>query len=317
MWRRRGLEANVRPLRQTVADTRFERSCCLGWAVRPRFATVAQPCRTRDARGIWTGGIGRRGEAKLTMTGRKRQPPIALLLMVGVLGAPSLAWAQDATSEVTPDAPQPVPAAPALRLSVNFGVATDYASRGRSWSDGRAAAFGGLDLERNDLYAGVWTSNVKGVVPSDRTAGQEVDTYVGWRPQVGGYQLDLAILRYDFLGLRRGHGYWEASAQAGLTFGPLHGRVGLNLSPDYLGDQGRSAYADVVVDYAVTRQWQLNASLGRQTVGRGADYTNWSLGLRRALGENATLEARYVDTDAHRIGSDYEARGVLVLKAAF
>lgn len=211
----------------------------------------------------------------------------------------------------------PAVAASDTRFSVNLGVASDYASRGRSWSHGRPVVFGGLDLQRGDVYAGAWTANVKDVVPTDRSKGEELDTYVGWRPSLAGYDLDLAVLRYDFLGTQQSHGYWEASAQFGQTIGPLHGRVGVNVSPDYLGELGRSIYADVVVDYEIRRDWQINAGLGRQTLTRARDYTNWSVGLRRALGQKASIEARYVDSDAHRLGRDYKARAVVVLKAFF
>lgn len=199
-------------------------------------------------------------------------------------------------------------------VSANAGLASDFAYRGRSWSGGGPVASGGVDAEYGDLYAGFWTVNVRDVRPADG-AGQEIDAYVGWRPSVRGYDVDLAIVGSSFRGLARTDGHWEAAARVSQVLGPLSGRVGLSVSPDYLGSYGRSAYAEAGVDYRFAGVWSVNAQAGRQAIAEAPDYWAWGLGLTRRLGERASIEARYVAATGDHLGDDFEPRVVFSLKA--
>lgn len=232
-------------------------------------------------------------------------------LLAGVL---TTALATAASAGQPPEMESEPAASPRITVSANVGAASDFAYRGRSWSSGQPIASGGLDVESGEVYAGLWTANVRDVGPGDG-AGQEVDAYIGWRPSLRGYDFDLAIVRSSFVGLAQTDGQWEAAARLGQVFGPLSGRVGLSVSPDYLGRYGRSAYAEGGVDYRFARVWTVSAQVGRQAIAEAPDYWAWGLGLTRRLGDHVNVEARYVAATGDRLGEDFEPRLVLSLKA--
>ncbi|MDJ0926087.1 MAG: TorF family putative porin [Gammaproteobacteria bacterium] len=89
----------------------------------------------------------------------------------------------------------------ALDFSANAGLNSEYIFRGIPQSDGKAAAFGGFDLEQSGFYIGTWASTVdggvatgegEGVVESPGGTGAPVSTSVATSP-VGGDGLEVDL----------------------------------------------------------------------------------------------------------------------------
>ena len=79
-------------------------------------------------------------------------------------------------------------------LSGHGAVSSDYVFRGISQNDGEALS-GSLDWDhKSGVYAGVWASEI------DYADGSslEHDIYMGWAGKVGGFNLDVAYIDYNY-----------------------------------------------------------------------------------------------------------------------
>ena len=98
--------------------------------------------------------------------------------------------------------------AAALDLSANGGINTQYIFRGVPQSDGKAAAFGGLDLQQSGFYAGTWASTVNSpppvpvvsgpAVPAGSADGLEVDLYGGYDGALGEVSYRIGTTWYTY-----------------------------------------------------------------------------------------------------------------------
>ena len=204
--------------------------------------------------------------------------------------------------------------------SANVTLASDYVFRGISQTQEKGAIQGGFDaVLDNGIYAGVWASNVN-FDTGATGASTEVDYYGGYSGTLGcgdcAYKIGFIYYRYE------GDTKFDYIEAAGsLTFGGL--TVGLNYSPEYLGDGTTDAVGDEVdfyypyVNYSHALPWDLTLGLhaaynkmGEKGVFEPGqdDYTEWSVALGKSF-DGFSLSLTYWDTDTHSLYSPLDGDG--------
>lgn len=194
--------------------------------------------------------------------------------------------------------------------TANVMLASDYVFRGISQTQEKGAIQGGFDaVLDNGIYAGVWASNVN-FDTGARGTSTEVDYYGGYSGAIGctscSYKVGFIYYRYE--GDTK-FDYIEAAAS--LTFGGFV--VGLNYSPEYLGDGTTKAVGDEVdfyypyVKYNHTLPGDIALSLhaaynkmGEEGVFEPGqdDYSEWAVGLSKTF-NGFTAGVTYWDTNTH------------------
>lgn len=97
----------------------------------------------------------------------------------------------------------------AVDITANAGLNSEYIFRGIPQSDGKAAAFGGFDLEQSGFYLGTWASTVDSgtvtgaaddPVVSDPVGGDglEIDWYGGYGGEVGDFSYGIGATWYTY-----------------------------------------------------------------------------------------------------------------------
>jgi uncharacterized protein (TIGR02001 family) len=204
--------------------------------------------------------------------------------------------------------------------TANVMLASDYIFRGISQTQEKGAIQGGFDaLLDSGIYAGVWASNVNFGTGSEG-ASTEIDYYGGFSGSIGctscSYKLGFIYYRYE------GDTKFDYVEAAGaLTFGGL--TVGLNYSPEYLGEGTTDAVGDEVellypyVNYSYALPAEITLALhaaynemsetGVFETGQD-DYTEWSVGLSKTF-NGFTAGLTYWDTNTHDLYSPIEGDG--------
>lgn len=207
-------------------------------------------------------------------------------------------------------------------IAFNVGVATDYVFRGVSQTSENGQIFGGVDATfANNLYAGVWASNIDYDYFGDDDTAAEVDFYVGIKPEAYGYVFDFAGIYYSYYDQPDGApelNYFEAKAAASRAIGPATLGAAAYYSPDFSGELGDALYFEANGAFTATDRLSFSGVLGRQTFDDGGldDYTTWNLGATFLLTDNLALDVRYHDTDVGGLEA-YEGRAVASIKATF
>ncbi len=216
-------------------------------------------------------------------------------------------------------------AAPAFAQEVtvtgNVALATDYAYRGISQSDGPAVQ-GGFDVAFGDsgLYAGTWASNINFGGGSDL----ELDVYGGYKFALGGVAMDVGVLGYLYPNAQDDGAeldYWELYAKPSIalteqfTLG-----AGVFYSPEFTGESGDGLYYEVNGAFAVSPELSLSGAVGKQSVDTDGffagedEYTTWNVGgTYSAFGLGFDL--RYHGTDVDDV-SIYDDRVIFSIKKA-
>jgi len=189
----------------------------------------------------------------------------------------------------------------------NVAVATDYVFRGVSQTLERPAIQGGFDATFDSgIYAGIWASNVN----FNTDASTEMDYYGGFSGTFGctSCSYKIGFIYYDYDGDPQ-FDYVEAAAS--VTYGGL--TVGLNYSPEYLGDGTTDAVGDEVefyypyanYSYALPADFTLALHVAMNIISEDGvfepeedEYTEWSVGVSRTFEEigGITLGLTYWDT---------------------
>lgn len=118
---------------------------------------------------------------------------------------------------------------PAIELSANIRVVSDYRFRGISASDRDPAIQGGLDITASSgWFAGVWASSIAPFGGADA----EVDFYVGYGDEIGSFEYSVTANAYLYPG-GQGVNYGELQANLSKTLGP----VTLGAEAAYVPDQ--------------------------------------------------------------------------------
>ncbi len=128
-----------------------------------------------------------------------------------------------ATPALAEDTPA---AAPAITISGNVALVTDYRFRGVSLSGGDPAIQGGITVTHSSgFYIGTWSSSING---GPVYGQQELDLFGGWGGEVAsGTKVDVGLLKYVYPSGHVGKAdYWEPYASLAHTFGPATLKVG-------------------------------------------------------------------------------------------
>ncbi len=212
------------------------------------------------------------------------------LLALAAVGAALPAAAQDETDN--------------WRLS--FGAATDYRSKGTSKTQGEPYAWIQEEWRSDDenFFVEVGAARVK------QSFGAELETEIraGWRPEAAGFSFDFnAMYRYY---PDANHGadddYWEFTADASRTVGPVSGRLRVQYSPDNAGSSHAFTYYEARAGYKLAPRWKVTAAVGRRDTEDSVDYTAWNAGVGYKIDDNVDLDLRWYDTDRDSLGAQYE-----------
>lgn len=181
---------------------------------------------------------------------------------------------------------------PALHLSGNIGVASQYIFRGLTQTNGKPALQGGFDLNHDSgLYAGVWMSNVSWISDTNpaASASLEADLYAGWKPVLTDWLTgDIGVLHYAYPG-----SYPDGMTKPdtnelylGLDAKWISLRYSYSLGNTFgAADTSGTSYTDLSLNHALFAGINGLAHIGRQRyTGASAStlsYTDWKLGLTR------------------------------------
>ncbi|MDO9222747.1 MAG: TorF family putative porin [Caulobacter sp.] len=201
-------------------------------------------------------------------------------------------------------------------LSGEVGVVSDYQYRGYSLSGSDPAVQAGLTVSGpKGFYAGVWASEIAeyGVGADGDGAEIEVDLSIGRAFTAGGWDWDVALLRYGYPD-GSGVDYFEVPLSAARTVGALTGTLGVSYAPTQanLGDED-NLYFSIGAAYA-PEHWpvSVNAQIGHEDGAFADGKLDWQLGLAKTIGP-VTVSLQYSDSD----GPGSEASTVAGLSLGF
>lgn len=200
-------------------------------------------------------------------------------------------------------------AAPAVALSGNVSITSDYVFRGLTQNWGYPAIQGGLDLAfQHGFYAGVWGSNVSS--KSYSGGSLEADLYAGWRGDLGGFGLQLGAIEYFYPGTD--FNFDTAEALVGLSRWGAEAKVSYSLT-NYFALDRNLGYRD---DSSGTLYFEANYSHAFKsglTLALHAGHTDISTELVTPLA-TGTVHPDYEDFFV-KLGRDFE--GPLALTGAW
>ena len=206
----------------------------------------------------------------------------------------------------------PAAAEPALTVTGNVAIVSDYRFRGVSLSGGDPAVQGGITLNHSSgFYVGAWSSSIDG---GPLYGEQELDLYGGWTGDVAsGVTVDVGLLKYVYPTNDVGPAdYWEPYASVATQIGPVHAKVGVAYAwdQDSLGnDDNLYIYSNVdvgVPNTPVTLSGHLGYTdgvLAPPLLAGTADDTglDWSLGASVTVLKNLTLGVSYMGVEGPSI----------------
>jgi uncharacterized protein (TIGR02001 family) len=232
----------------------------------------------------------------------------------GLLAATILAGSALASA---PAFAQEEEAAPAINISGNVALTTDYRFRGVGLSAGDIALQGGIDaVHESGFYVGTWASSIQGGTPYGEV---EVDLYGGWTGAVAeGVTVDVGLLYYlypttdDPLNLDPDTDYFEPYASVATTVGPVGATVGVAYAWDQDalgGSDNLYVYSDfslAVPGTPVTASAHLGYTDGVLAppllAGTGDDSgLDWSLGLTAAVYDGLSVGVTYTGVEGPSI----------------
>lgn len=190
--------------------------------------------------------------------------------------------------------------------SVTFGGASDYRSKGTSKTMGDPYAFAQVEWQTDDQQFYV-TGGVARVKQSIGAQG-EADLTVGYRPEFAGFSFDVNAKYRIYPDANAGtdDDYWEFTADASRSIGPVSGRVRVQYSPDNSGGSHAFTWYEARVGYRITRQLRATAAIGQRDTEDSLDYTAWNVGATWRVEDHLDLDLRYYDTDREGFGAQYE-----------
>ncbi len=132
----------------------------------------------------------------------------------------------------------------AVDLSAHAGLNSEYIFRGIPQSDGRAAAFGGVDLSASGFYAGTWASSVD--AGSGRNDGFEIDYYAGYGGEAGDFRYDLGGTWYSYTD-KFDDDYKELNLGGGWRFLSLN--IAIGAYDNFAGPTLNYQFYDITAEY--------------------------------------------------------------------
>ncbi len=181
-------------------------------------------------------------------------------------------------------------------FSWNAAATSEYMFRGISQTDDHPAIQAGAGYSfSNGLYVGGWVSNVD-FGGADEDTDAEIDTFIGWNGDLGPTNLDVQLVRYNYVGEPDGVDYAYNELIGKLTFAESYSAT-LGYTNDYLNTSTDSIYAAVGGSWEVGAGVNLTAGLGYTTVQGPEDgYLDYSVGANRDFGP-VNIGLGYVGTD--------------------
>lgn len=170
------------------------------------------------------------------------------------------------------------------QVTGNLGLTTDYRFRGISQTQNGLAVQGGVDYAHSSgFYVGNWNSSISSQLING-AAGIESDLYAGFKKEISkGVTLDVGSMNYLYSKSFNPNGpaYTTNELYAGLSFGPVTGKVNYSLG-DYFGlDNSKgTTYYQADVNYPVATNLVANIHIGRTDIKNhnDLDYTDIKLG---------------------------------------
>ncbi|AMK21754.1 MULTISPECIES: TorF family putative porin [unclassified Sphingobium] len=201
---------------------------------------------------------------------------------------------------------------PALTVTGNAAVVTDYRFRGISQTDKRFALQGGITVtHESGFYVSVWGSSIDDYVYNG--GDQELDLIAGYSKTVGAATFDAGVLYYYYPGTGGiNSDFFEPYASVKGTFGPATAKLSAAYAPKQaaigLGSQipGGGPKEDnlyVAGDLSASIpntplgvSAHLGHSFGPSYLTIGKEYTDWNVGATYTW-SHLTFGVSYVDTD--------------------
>lgn len=201
--------------------------------------------------------------------------------------------------------------------SVTFGAASDYRSKGASKTQGDPYAFAEVEWQSdNQLF---YVTGAVAKVEQSIGAQAEADLTVGYRPEVAGFSFDVNAMYRVFPDANAGtdDAYWEFTADASRSIGPVSGRVRVQYSPDNAGSSHAYAWYEARLGYRLTPRLRATAAVGHRDTEDSLDYTAWNAGATWRIDDHVDLDLRWYDTDRDSFGKQYEDAFVGALTFTF
>ena len=201
----------------------------------------------------------------------------------------------------------------AVQWSAYAGYATDYRFRGFTQTHEKSALQGGVDVTWRQFYVGAFATNVDFGRVADASgrwhdaADYEIDTYIGVKQKLGGFEADLRAIYYAYpgaFGLPQRLDFFEIKAGLSREVLPsLTTDLQIYYSPDYQGETGRNwVFEGGVVrklasygPLAPSLSARLGYSAGEEAKG-GFDYWFWNAGVSMVFADYFEFDLRYFDT---------------------
>ena len=206
-------------------------------------------------------------------------------------------------------AADPAPAEiPAITITPNIGIVSDYLFRGISQNNKQAALQGGIDVAfKEGFYVGTWASQVSKWTAGPNGNGYELDLYGGYKTEVSGVGVDVGAIAYNYPGSKSGslqNGNYFANTQeayVGLTYGPATFKTSYVLGKNYFAsslgnDVSGTMYYDLTLSQEVMPKLVASAHAG---------YTDY----KKSAENNGVGKFSYSD---YNIGLTYDYEGFLL-----
>ena len=208
-------------------------------------------------------------------------------------------------------AADPAPAEiPAITITPNIGIVSDYLFRGISQNNKQAALQGGIDVAfKEGFYLGTWASQVSKWTAGPKGDGYELDLYGGYKTEVSGVGVDVGVITYNYPGSTSGSdggGNYFANTQeayVGLTYGPATFKTSYVLGKNYFASTNseprKSAKGTIYYDLTLAQE-----VAPKLTVSAHAGYTDYKEG---SFGYSGKMS--YSD---YNVGLTYDYEGFLL-----
>lgn len=209
-------------------------------------------------------------------------------------------------------------AAPALTVTGNAAVVTDYRFRGISQTDKRFALQGGITVtHESGFYVSTWGSSIDDYVANG--SDQELDLIAGYSKTIGAATIDAGVLYYYYPNSGGVNSdFFEPYASIKGTFGPATAKLSAAYAPKQNAlsiGAGREDNLYVAGDLSASvpnTPLGVSAHLGhnfsRSYITFGEKYTDWSVGATYTW-SHLTFGISYVDTDKDIVSSYTTAGG--------
>ncbi|MFM8760381.1 MAG: TorF family putative porin [Polynucleobacter victoriensis] len=209
-------------------------------------------------------------------------------------------------------AADPAPAEiPAITITPNIGIVSDYLFRGISQNNKQAALQGGIDVAfKEGFYVGTWASQVSNWTAGPKGDGYELDLYGGYKTELSGVGVDVGVITYNYPGSKSGASdgtnYLANTQEAyiGLTYGPATFKTSYVLGKHYFASTANAnASAKGTLYYDLTLAQEIAPKL---TVSAHAGYTDYK---EPAAYYASTGKFSYSD---YNVGLTYDYEGFLL-----